>query len=40
MGKVKIKEQSKEKAKVVPVLKYAPRHEDVLGCGGIASRIL
>jgi hypothetical protein len=26
--------------KVVPVLNYVPRHEDVLGRGGIAPRIL
>jgi len=28
------------KGKVVPVLIYVPRHEDVLGSGGIAPRIL
>jgi hypothetical protein len=30
----------KGKGKVVPVLNWAPRHEDVLGSGGIAPRIL
>jgi hypothetical protein len=30
----------KGKGKVVPVLNYAPRHEDVLESGGIAPRIL
>jgi hypothetical protein len=31
---------TKGKSKVVPVLNQAPRHEDVLGSGGIAPRIL
>jgi hypothetical protein len=31
---------SKGKSKVVPVLKQAPRHENVLGNGGIAPRLL
>jgi hypothetical protein len=30
----------KVKGKVLPVLSQAPRHEDVLGIGGIAPRIL
>jgi hypothetical protein len=30
----------KVKGKVVPVLNQAPRHEDVLGSGGIAPPIL
>jgi hypothetical protein len=30
----------KSKGKVVPVLNQAPRHEDVLGSGGIAPRVL
>jgi hypothetical protein len=31
---------SEGKCKVVPVLNQAPRHEDVLGSGGTAPRIL
>jgi hypothetical protein len=37
---LKGKGKGKGKGKVVPVLNKAPRHEDVLGNGGIALRIL
>jgi hypothetical protein len=32
--------QVRYKDEVVPILSYAPRHEDVLGSGGIAPLIL
>jgi len=39
-GSISVLFLRKGKGKVIPLLNYAPLHEDVLGRGGIAPRIL